>query len=330
MKLSLQMHSLHTMDDWIALACKAEEYGFAEIHIAERLDFPYPTWPTLYLMAEHTRRIGLGTGVTNPYSRHPAVTAKMVAMLDAYSHGRAVLGIGQGDGWQFDLLGIQHSQPLTALRESVQLIRHILSGSDDGFAGKVYSVQPGLGFKWKGYRADMPIFVGSRSPGGMTIAGEVADELHLPNCVAPEFITLAKEQARRGMQKAGRLGQLIPIASSPQCAISDDRDAAVRFAQERIAGFIEWMKVPCELMGIDPDEVGRLSQARQNGDPEYIHRNMTGEYLRAFAVAGTPRDVIEQLERLSDLGIEHVTLNEPGPNLREALGLLGKEVLPHF
>lgn len=318
------------MDEWAELARMAEDCGFAELHIAERLDFPYPTWPALFLMAEHTTRIGLGTGVTNPYSRHPAVTAKMIAMLDTYSRGRATLGIGQGDRWQFDQLGIAHDKPLATLREAVQVVRYFLSGRDDGFSGEVFSVQPGVGFKWKGYREDMPIFVGSRSPGGMAVAGEVADELHLPNCVAPEFIALAKEQVRQGMQKAGRNGKMIPLASSPQCGISREREAAVRHAQERIGGFIEWMEVPCELIGISPDERARLSEAKGRGDLDTLYRNVTGRYLQAFAVAGTPHDVIEQLERLADLGFDHITLNEPGPNLDEALELLGKEVIPHF
>src|SRR5581483_4993639 len=187
MKLSLQMHSVRSLDDWIALARLAEELGFAEIHIAERLDFPYPTWPTLFVMAEHTQRIGLGTGVTNPYTRHPAVTAKMIAMLDHYSRGRATPGIGQGDLWQFDQLCIAHHNPLATLRESVQVIRYLLAGKDNGFSGHVFTLKPGLGFKWKGYREHTPITVGSRSRGGMAVAGEVADELHLPNCVAHEF-----------------------------------------------------------------------------------------------------------------------------------------------
>lgn len=330
MKFSLQMHSLRSPTEWIDMARKAEECGFAEFHIAERLDFPYPTWPSLFMMAEHTTRIRLGTGVTNPYSRHPAVTAKMIAMLDAYSHGRAAPGIGQGDLWQFDQLGIAHRRPLAALREAVQVIRYFLAGRDDGFTGEVFSIKPGVGFQWKGYREHTPIFVGSRSPGGMAVAGEVADELHLPNCVAPEFVALAKEQMVKGMRTAGRNGNRLPLSASPQFGLSRDRQTAVRHAQEHIGRFIAWMKVPCELMGIEKDETARLSQAEQDGDREYLYRNVTPRYLSAFAVAGTAKDVIEQLEQLAGLGFDHVTINEPGPNLNEALELLGKEVLPHF
>jgi len=330
MKFSLQMHSLNSIEAWVDLARRAEACGLAELRIAERIDFPYPTWPTLFVMAEHTQRIGLGTGVTNPYSRHPALTAKMIAMLDRYSHGRAVLGIGQGDLWQFDQLGIAHDRPLQSLREAVQVIRRFLSGDGTAFTGEIFSVPEGYTFPWRPYQGNVPISVGSRSPGGMAVAGEVADELHLPNCVAPEFVALAQRQLRLGMQKAGRNGKIIPIAASPQLGLSRDRNAAVQFAQERIGGFIEWMEVPRQLLGIEPEEATRLSQARRTGDNEYLHKNVSQRYLQAFAVAGTPQDVITQLERLADLGIEHVTLNEPGPDREEAFALLEQEILPHF
>jgi 5,10-methylenetetrahydromethanopterin reductase len=282
------------------------------------------------MMAHHTSRIGLGTGVTNPYSRHPVVTAKMIAMLDHYSRGRAAPGIGQGDLWQFDQLGIRHDRPLAALREAVLLIRCVLAGCEAGFAGEVYQVRGGVNLQWRGYRAHTPIFVGSRSPGGMAVAGEVADELHLPNCVAPEFAALARAQMQTGLRRAGRPEQTLPLSSSPQCAISADGEAARRYAQERIAGFIQWLTVPCQLLGIEPEEVTALVAARQRGDWEFVRRNVPGRYLQAFAVAGTAREVVEQLERLADLGFDHVTLNEPGPDLTEALSLLGREVLPHF
>ncbi len=330
MKLSLQMFSLPSIEDWVALAQKAEAAGLAEIHLAERLDYPAPTWPTLFAMAEHTERIGLGPSVTNPYSRHPALTAKMTAMLDRYSHGRAVLGMGQGFFWQFDQLGIAHDLPLQSLREGVQVVRRFLSGDQAAFAGEIFSVPEGFTFPWQSYGDDVPIFVASRSPGGMAVAGEVADELFLANCVAAEFIELAQQQLRIGIKKAGRDRQLIPVGSAPQLGISRDRTAAVQFAQEWIGLFAGWMDVPRRLLGIEQEETARLSQAYSDGDREYLHNNVPPRYLEAFAVAGTPKDVIEQLERLADLGFDHIALHEPGPNLDEALELLGSEVVPHF
>jgi 5,10-methylenetetrahydromethanopterin reductase len=330
MKISLQMHSLSSLDAWIRLASRADECGIAEIHLAERIDFPFPTWPTLFLMAEHTKRVCLGTGVTNPYSRHPALTAKMAAFLDAFSGGRAIIGIGQGDFYQFDQLGISHDCPLAALREAVLLIRALLAGKGQAVQGEIFSLPKDFHVEWRSTRADIPIFIGSASPGGMEVAGEVADQLHLPFCLDPGYISLARDHVRRGMQRAGKERQEIPVVCSPLVGISEDREAAIRFAQDRLAGFIEWMRVPCRQLGIAQDEVARYAAAYRSDDHSYIYKNMSRERLEAFALAGTAHDVIGQLERLRDSGVEHVTLNEPGPDLDEALELIGSEVLPYF
>lgn len=330
MKLSLQMHSLRTIPDWIALAQQAEALGFAELHIAERLDYLYPTWPTLYLMAEHTQRIGLGVSVTNPYSRHPAVTAKMAAMLHNFSHGRASLGIGHGDLWQFDQLGIPHHKPLTALREAVLLIRYLWSGSQAGFVGEVFSIKPGIDLKWKLDSESPLISIGTSSPGGMQIAGEAADELHIPFCVDPAFVAFARHHVHKGWERTGEVKKGATINISPQSSISLDHEAAIRHTQVSMGRFIEWMRIPGQILRLDPEEVARLGEAKRRGDDDYLHRNVSERYIRAFSVSGTPGEVIEQIESLADLGVEHILFSEPGPNLKEALTLLGEKVLPHF
>jgi 5,10-methylenetetrahydromethanopterin reductase len=330
MRISLQMHSLNTIDSWIQLACKAEEYGFAEIRIAERIDFPFPTWPTLFLMAEHTSRIGLGTGVTNPYSRHPALTAKYVTFLDIYSQGRATLGIGQGDSWEFDQMGINHDHPLTSLREAVLVVRHLLKRDSTPFNGKIFRVPSGFQLGCQPYRENLPIFVGSGSPGGMRVAGAVADALHLPFCLDHTYIAFARKHLQKGMVNNGREGQTIPIVCSPLVSLSTDRQIAIQHAKVRLAEFIEWAKTPCRHLGIPEELVSGLVDAHRSKDHSYLFKNVTSEILRAFTFAGTPSDVIEQMETLESAGIHHVTLSSPGPDLNEALRLIGTEILPHF
>ena len=45
----------------------------------------------------------LGPGVTNPLTRHAALTASAIATLQQVSEGRAVLGIGRGDSSLFNI-----------------------------------------------------------------------------------------------------------------------------------------------------------------------------------------------------------------------------------
>ena len=47
--------------------------------------------------ASSTERLGLGIGVSNSITRHPAVTASAIASVQELSGGRAVLGLGRGN-----------------------------------------------------------------------------------------------------------------------------------------------------------------------------------------------------------------------------------------
>src|SRR5712691_2837902 len=53
-------------------------------------------WTTLGGMSLVTRRIRLGTSVTDPIRIHPAKTAQMLLTLNEMSRGRMILGIGAG------------------------------------------------------------------------------------------------------------------------------------------------------------------------------------------------------------------------------------------
>src|SRR5690606_7517826 len=70
-----------------------------------------------------TRHIRLGTGVTNPYLRHPNLLSMSVSTLDRLSGGRAFLGLGRGQPeWYRESLGIPTGSPLRALEATIRLL----------------------------------------------------------------------------------------------------------------------------------------------------------------------------------------------------------------
>ena len=81
----------------VRMAQRAEADGFDGWFVVDSQNLAGDCYVALALAAEATERIKLGTGVTNPYTRHPAVTASAIASVHASSGGRAVLGIGRGD-----------------------------------------------------------------------------------------------------------------------------------------------------------------------------------------------------------------------------------------
>ena len=133
----------------------------------------------------------------------------------------------------------------------MQIIRQLTAGQAAAFEGRVFSLTGELVLPWEPVRARIPIFIGSRSPGVMAIAGELADELHLPFCIAPEFVALARARIQEGIKRAGRTDELIPLSVGPLVCIAEDADTALLDARRRLPEYIAFMKYPCEVMGID-------------------------------------------------------------------------------
>src|SRR3954454_2278649 len=80
-----------------AIAERAEARGWGGLIMVDSQNLVGDCFVGLALAAHATSTLKLGTGVTNPWTRHAAVTASAIASIQAESDGRAVLGIGRGD-----------------------------------------------------------------------------------------------------------------------------------------------------------------------------------------------------------------------------------------
>jgi len=92
----------------------------------------------LTVAALNTTQIGLGTSVTNLYTRNPAITAAAIATVDEASGGRAVLGLGAGGG--LDHYGIDRVQPAVALEETLRIVRSLTAGERVSFRGSIMTI----------------------------------------------------------------------------------------------------------------------------------------------------------------------------------------------
>ena len=139
--VSLLLNAEYEPNELIQLGRLAEDLGYCHLWYTDIRLFR-ECFIGLAALAGNTSRIALGPGVTDPYSRHPAVTAATMATLDELTGGRAVLGLGLG-GTSFKELGITVSKPLTALREAVDVIRRLWRGEEVTVQGKIVSVGGG-------------------------------------------------------------------------------------------------------------------------------------------------------------------------------------------
>ena len=98
-----------------------DESGFSMMWVPDVQSLRKELYVSLTVAALHTKQIKLAAGVTNPITRHPAITASAIASIDELSGGRAVLSIGTGDSAVYNL-GLKPAR-LEALKEFVLALK---------------------------------------------------------------------------------------------------------------------------------------------------------------------------------------------------------------
>lgn len=178
----------------------AERNGFDTVWLADER-FYREVYTSLAVVAEHTTRVQLGPCVTDPFARHPALTAVAIATLDEVSNGRAILGLGGGISG-FAELGIEPRKPPRAIRETIELVRALMTGEQVDYQGEIIQFRDGhLGFKPE--RARIPIAIASNGPLGQRAAGALADAAIMEACGNVEEAQAFRDEVGRGAEKAG-------------------------------------------------------------------------------------------------------------------------------
>src|SRR5687767_9042610 len=106
-----------------ALAAAAEVYGFDGVTVYNDMLYQ-PAWLPLLEIARATRRVRIGPAAVNPFTCHPMNIAGEIALIDELAQGRAYLGMARGSWLEY--VGLNPQQPVTTLREAMEVVRHLL------------------------------------------------------------------------------------------------------------------------------------------------------------------------------------------------------------
>jgi 5,10-methylenetetrahydromethanopterin reductase len=288
------------LDEVVAVAREAEQLGYAFAWVNDdRL--LRDVYIALAAVAGATSRLRIGPGVTNPYTRHPVLTAVAVATLDELSGGRAVLGLGAG-GTNHALLGIRRERPAVAMREAIATVRGLLAGEQVTLEGGVIEVHEArLDFRPR--RADVPIYVGARGPRLLELAGELADGVIVGNVTTVAGWRYATERVHAGARRVARDPGEIAWTAWFYACVSDDGDLARDAIRPMVATSLVTSRAVLPDLGVAMperfadvmDELGWSLSARAVGR---AGAEIPAEVLSQFGVAGTPRECRAQLARL--------------------------------
>jgi 5,10-methylenetetrahydromethanopterin reductase len=330
MSLKFSLHSLHggvkNIDEIHRRAKRAEELGYDGIFLGESHLSSIDSFQTLASCAMLTQRVLLGIAVTNIVFRHPTVLAGAAASLNEISKGRAILGLGTGDGPVYTQ-GLK-ATPMKQFEEAVRLIRHLVGGNPTPFPTGEF----GISFT---INKPAPIYVSAEGPKGLQLAGRSADGVILGTGFDLRVFEWAKSKIREGTTSAGRQENDIAILAAGMLCVHADGNEARRIVRNRIANRAHHNfrftleTVPSEeLDGVNKFMVGFdvMKPMEDRVDPDLVN-----DYLvRRFSIAGTPAECIERIEELKAAGVEHLMLTPARKVYHDSVEAFANNVIPHF
>ena len=321
----------------------AEEAGWNGMLVVDSQNLSGDPYVALALAAKETSTLGLGTGVTNPLTRHPAVTATAIATVQAESGGRAVLGIGRGDS-SLAHLGVAPA-PVGVFEDYLRRLQAYLRGDDVslepehgrqgieslGLAGtpqtsRIHWLRP--------EQAKVPVEVAATGPKVLALAGRHADRVMVAVGAEPERVAWAIETARAS-------GDGVAIGAYVNAVAHPDADVARRLASGGMSTFARFSIMHGSVSGpADEEERSVMASVREAYDMQLHTRGsspqakaLTPAFIDRFGAVGPPDVVVARLQALVDLGVDRIACIGPaGPFLRdeaaEAARCFTDEVLP--
>ena len=332
MAMNFCLHgSARTIGEAVQRAKHAENLGFEAIFFADSHMNNVDCYQVLALCAMQTKKIRLGTAVTNMVYRDPSITANCFATLNEISAGRAVIGMGTGDGPVYSLG--RTATRLVDFAKGLQTIRDLLH--DRGIEVPRTKERASSGrVTLRVGRRPVPIYISAEGPKTLRVVGRVCDGAILGTGFDPQVLDWARACIAEGARDAGRSLSEIDIMPAGMIVVDDDGNLARKRVRSRMANrahhnfrFTMETVPEKEVAGVkrfmDGFDISKPIEERV--DPDLI----TDYLLQRFTIAGTPQECIARVQALEALGIRRLLLTPPNAIYDDVMRAWGERVIPH-
>jgi 5,10-methylenetetrahydromethanopterin reductase len=291
----------------------------AEVRLAEHLGYDAVwlgdsqlIWRELYVLlgaaAATTARVILGTGVTNPITRHASVTASALVTLDELARGRIIAGFGSGDS-AVAVIGARRA-PLEALERTIQDVRALAEGRE------VASQAANMRMTFGGPGKCPPIVIGASGPRMLELAGRIGDGVIITRQARTgTTLTAMLDRVQDGRRQGGPVERPFRTCLSAPVAVHPDRTPAIHAVRPHVASTLR-ARIHWQLPPAAADARARITAAYdmyQHMDPEATHAALVpDDVVTDFAIAGTAGECIRQTLDLFAAGIDEITIRPYG------------------
>lgn len=318
-----------TVDRIVSLTRQAESAGFAYGWIFDSHVIWMEPFPLLTLMAANTKKMHLGTCVTNPAVRDVTVSSSLFATLNVVSHGRMGMGIGRGDSSR-RVLG-KKPTTLENLEEFVRVFRELNAGRSvelDGVSTR---------FPWANVGVP-PVWVAGYGPKALRTAGRIGDGVIL-QFADPDLIQWCLGFVHEGAREAGRDPDKIQVMAAAPIWASND----LAEARDRVRWFPALVSnhVMDLISKYKPEELPEslVSYVSNRGTYDYLHHCevgsdnanfVTDEIVDRFCLVGPIEEHRNRLEKLRSVGVTQFNIYLMCGDEEKTLEVYGRDVLPHY
>ncbi|MFC4989194.1 TIGR04024 family LLM class F420-dependent oxidoreductase [Saliphagus infecundisoli] len=296
----------------VGFARSSEREGYDRVWLPE-------TWgrdavTILATIAHSTDEIGIGSSVLPIYSRSPALLGQTAATLQEVSTGRFRLGIGPSgpaviEGWH----GVEFDRPLRRTRETVEIVRNVLSGETVNYDGDSFTLA-GLRLRCDSPEEPVPIDVAAMGPKAVELAGRFADGWH-GIVLTPEGIEERLKDLARGAEPRNRDPEDVRVTISVTACALEDGERARELARRHMAFYLGAMgtyyRDSLARQG-HGDVAEAVAAAWASGDREEALSLISEDLLDELCAAGRPERARDLLERFAAIdGVDDVAVGFP-------------------
>ena len=311
-----------------ALAVTASQYGFEVMGVFDDLGYPAPFQP-LITLAKNTRsaRVGPICLALPKYSSLDVVVDNL-SRLNQHRPHQVFLGLTSG-AWM-EKIGLKKAT-VGQLREAIDVVGYLLKKEDYGFEGNFYKISSGFSLQYD-MPGQVPILIGAWGEKMAALAGEVADEIKVGGSANPLMVEIIKKRVVVGADKVNRPHDRVKTVLGSVTVVDEDGQKALHLAKFKAAMYVEAIGHLDPTAEADfPNEIRQIQAEVRAGNTAEAVKVMPDDLARRFVVAGTPGQVIRQVETIFAAGADRFEFGSPhGIDNMEGIKLLGEKVLPYF
>ena len=295
-RVAMYLQDAHDLRHAIEYVQYAEERGFEAVWQAESRLVRDAVVP-MAAYAATTRRIKVGSGVINNWTRNASLIAATFLTLDDLAPGRILCGIG---AWWDPLaanVGIERKKPLLAMREVVTVVRDLLAMKRVTFHGEFVNVT-GIELDIVHGRREprhVPIYIGATGMKMMALTGEIADGALLNYLVSPAYNAEAMAALEQGARVAGRSVDDIDRPQLIVASVNRDRKKALDAARSLVTQYLGQQPHIMKASGVSQELLDDIGQVLTwPATEEQIERAMAlvpDDVVQLITASGTPQEV---------------------------------------